>query len=378
MMRICFFTHYVELLGANRSLLLLLDFLIHQKKEVVIHVVVPSMGSLTEILHARGISYSIIPFHFSYCNSTLNWKGRAIEFKNFLQDLSRLYQKRKSFQKFDIIYSNSSVIAHGWFLAKLLSKKHIWHIREYGLEDYNLVPVYGSAVQNYLMKKSDRVIFISHHLKNKKKDWFVDSKNAPVIYNGIELSDDIDYGKRSFDSKNLKFCFAGLMSEKKNPVEGLDLIEVLEKEDITSQYFIFSNMIGSYAEVFMNEVKNRNLEKRVHYRGFVNNLKEAIKDFDFLLMPSRNEAFGRVSIEAMSVGVPVIGYKRAGTTELFEDMVSGIYYNDITEIVNKIKKLTREDYMKLRQNAYDITVRKFDLKEYGEKVYNVCYDLLKS
>lgn len=376
MVRICFFTHYVELLGANQSLLLLLDFLIHQK-EVVIHVVVPSKGPLTERLHAKGISYSIIPFHFSYCSNTLNWKGRAIEFKYFLQDLSRIFRKRKSFKKFDIIYSNSSVIAHGWFLANLLGKKHVWHIREYGLEDYNLVPIYGSAMQKYLMKKSDRLIFISHHLKNKKKNWFVDSKKAPVIYNGVELSSVIDFGKNKFDLKNLKFCFAGLMSEKKNPIEGLDLIEALEKESIASEYFIFSNMTGAYAEVFMNEVKNRNLEKRVHYKGFVNNLKEAIKDFDFLLMPSRNEAFGRVSIEAMSVGVPVIGYENAGTTELFEDMVSGIYYNDVNEIVKKIKKLRSEDYMGLRQNAFDIVVRKFNSKECGEEVYNICYDLLQ-
>lgn len=364
------------MLGANHSLLLLLRYLKH-KEDVHITVLVPNEGSFTTKLNEIEIPYKIIPFHFSYHTDNLNWKGRFLKLIDHSDDLIRIITKRKIFQDVDIIYSNSSVISHGLILSKVLKKKHIWHIREYGLEDYNLKPILGKNIQKSLFRKSDKLVFISYDLKNRRKSWYKDPNNTNVIYNGVEIMDAHYLPRKEFNSKSIKACFAGLMSEKKNAIEGLVLLELLRNENIKMKYHIFSNMTGAYSEEFIKNVEERGLKEYVQFHGFVNNLMDAIKGLDFLLMPSRNEAMGRVSIEAMSVGVPVIGYNGGGTSELFEDMVSGIYYNSIAEAVEKIKKIDTQQYMKMSEAARRTAIESFNMEKYGEEVYKVCSELMK-
>ncbi len=49
--------------------------------------------------------------------------------------LSRLMQ-RLTASKFDLIHTNSSVIEYGDIIAQKLKLPHLWHLREYGIDDY--------------------------------------------------------------------------------------------------------------------------------------------------------------------------------------------------------------------------------------------------
>ena len=48
-------------------------------------------------------------------------------------------------------------------------------------------------------------------------------------------------------------------------------------------------------------------------------------------MCSRDEAMGRVTVEAMASGLPVIGHARGGTPELVRDGITGFLYTDGAE-----------------------------------------------
>lgn len=372
-MKICFFTHYSEMLGANHSLLQLIQYLSTQD-EIEIQVVLPANGAMGSNLKSLNIPHIIIPFKYSYRSINLNWKGRLIAVPELIRDYLRIINDAHRFKKFDVIYSNSSVISHGLILSRILGIKHIWHLREYGLEDYSIVPIYGMKIQAYLARKSERLVFISEHLKNSKENWFKLSENAPVIYNGVPVSNNV---AKEIDFSSITICFAGLMSENKNAIEGLDLIESLKSENIHATYFIYSTMKGKYADRFMHEVNIRKLNDNVKIMGFVENLCDSIKNHHFLLMPSRNEAMGRVSIEAMSVGVPVIGYNAGGTAELFKDGFSGVYYKDITEVKTKIKTMSKSEYATMSQNAYNTANTRFSDEVYGKQIYMLCKELIE-
>jgi glycosyltransferase involved in cell wall biosynthesis len=45
-------------------------------------------------------------------------------------------------------------------------------------------------------------------------------------------------------------------------------------------------------------------------------------------MCSKNEALGRVTIEAMSRGTPVIGFDNAGTSEIIKHAYNGFLYKE--------------------------------------------------
>jgi glycosyltransferase involved in cell wall biosynthesis len=52
--------------------------------------------------------------------------------------------------------------------------------------------------------------------------------------------------------------------------------------------------------------------------------------FDLYVMPSPNEPFGLVTIEAMGLGIATAGFNRGGTAEIVTDGKDGFLAGDVT------------------------------------------------
>lgn len=77
----------------------------------------------------------------------------------------------------------------------------------------------------------------------------------------------------------------------------------------------------------MDELKRRavdlNISNFTFFLGILENVQEYVKMSDVFVLPSWREALGLVFLEAMYLGVPVIGADEAGIPEVIEDNVSG-------------------------------------------------------
>jgi glycosyltransferase involved in cell wall biosynthesis len=62
----------------------------------------------------------------------------------------------------------------------------------------------------------------------------------------------------------------------------------------------------------------------VHFTGSREDVPDMMKSMDVLVVPSLNEGFGRVILEANAVGVPAIGANAAGIPEVIEDGRTGL------------------------------------------------------
>jgi len=79
----------------------------------------------------------------------------------------------------------------------------------------------------------------------------------------------------------------------------------------------------AYVEQLKSRVSELRLEDRVSWMGEREDVPELISALDVLLLPSREEPFGRVLIEAMAMRVPVIATKVGGPAEIVIDGVGG-------------------------------------------------------
>ncbi len=73
-------------------------------------------------------------------------------------------------------------------------------------------------------------------------------------------------------------------------------------------------------------------------------------------MCSRMEAFGRVTVEALKAGLPVIGSNSGGTTEIIENNTNGVIFkynntNSLTNAIEKILLMETNNYKTLQNNA---------------------------
>jgi glycosyltransferase involved in cell wall biosynthesis len=66
------------------------------------------------------------------------------------------------------------------------------------------------------------------------------------------------------------------------------------------------------------------IESLVHFTGSRDDVPDMMKSMDVLVVPSLNEGFGRVIIEANAVGVPVVGADAAGIPEVIEHGRTGL------------------------------------------------------
>jgi N-acetyl-alpha-D-glucosaminyl L-malate synthase BshA len=67
----------------------------------------------------------------------------------------------------------------------------------------------------------------------------------------------------------------------------------------------------------------KGIQDRVHFLGKQSSVSEILPLADLLLMPSEQESFGLVALEAMACRVPTIATRVGGVPELIEDGING-------------------------------------------------------
>ena len=95
------------------------------------------------------------------------------------------------------------------------------------------------------------------------------------------------------------------------------------------------------------------LAQRVVFVGSRDDAPELHAGFDIAAVPARREAFGRVVIEAMHAGAPVVAYRDGALPELVRDGVEGIIVEpgDLGELARAIERLATDTDLRSRLGA---------------------------
>ena len=123
-------------------------------------------------------------------------------------------------------------------------------------------------------------------------------------------------------------------------------------------------------------IKNNNLDDMVFLSGRTLNITEKLLSAEIFAFPSKSEAFGLALAEAMSSGLPAIGYKSCpSVNELIIDGYNGFLCDDgIDAFAEKMKILMQNKELRkqMGQNAKE-SIKQFE----PEKIWNQWEDLMK-
>lgn len=94
-----------------------------------------------------------------------------------------------------------------------------------------------------------------------------------------------------------------------------------------------------YLEQLRALIQNLGISRQVIMRGFVGgvDLVRLYHQADVVAIPSRYEAFGRVAIEAMAAGTPVVATAVGGLKDVITDGVNGILVTDASELASALQ-----------------------------------------
>lgn len=330
--RVTFITHYAELYGANLSLLALIDGL--RPLGVEARVFGPDPGDLIDALSARGVPAAVLPFEWwvSTKRSPEAAAGRAYRNLKHLRAITRQLRDWGT----DLVYSNASVFNIGALAAADLGLPHVWHLREFGRQDYDLLPDLGRKMHRLGFLSADATVCVSHALRRALLA-NAERPGVHVVYNGVGSEAVFDERKKAADqlhgrTQPFTFVLVGRFRESKGQHVALRAFAQVAKQFPDCRLVLVGGAGGtgdqSYFDLCRALPTELGVADRVDFWGYIPDPERAFLAGDCALMCSRSEAMGRVTPEAMSCVRPVIGFDAAGTSELIAHGHTGLLYRD--------------------------------------------------
>ncbi len=329
--RVAFLTHYTELYGANLSLLNLMDGL--SGYGVVPHVIAPEGGDLIAELARRRIPAAVLPFDW-WVSTRRTLAGATTRLVRSVRAVPALVKQMTAWGT-QLVYSNSSVFAVGAVAAGWLKVPHVWHLREFGDRDYDLLPDLGPRLRGRILRSADAMIFVSHALRKAFFPGGPPPTNSHVIYNGVARAAEFDARRAAADGvrgrvQPFTFALVGRFRDGKGQAVAIEAFAQVAGRFPNSRLLLVGGAGATGDQAYSDHCRAlaaaSGLAGRMEFWGYIPDPERAFLAADVALMCSRNEAMGRVTVEAMAAGRPVIGFDGGGTTELISHERTGLLY----------------------------------------------------
>ncbi len=166
--------------------------------------------------------------------------------------------------------------------------------------------LYNAKLIKYLYNKADCVITISRYgMKDMVENYGIRKKIIKVIPNSIETSEELFTSEQWGYGENAIICLARVCAEKQQKL----LVEIFAeiKHQIRDARLIFvGNAEGKYAASVQEIIDKLGMAESVVFKGHVNNVKYYLNHSKLYVLFSKVEGFGNATIEALSMGVPVM------------------------------------------------------------------------
>lgn len=279
-------------------------------------------------------------------------------------------------KKIDLIYSNTTGVIVGTFVARSTGIKHIWHLHEIIEKPVLLYRI----LCRLLNQKQNRVIAVSMAVKNY---WcrYVNPSRITVLYNGV------DYwqfsGKESGFRQELSIkpesVVIGMMG-RVHYWKGQDyffrIAGILHKEFPELVFVSVGDAFPGYEYLYdqlnsiIKEEQLENVVKQVPYREDIVNIYNS---FDIFILPSiLPDPAPAVVTEAMSAALPVIVTDQGGALEMIESGISGLVIpiNEPSEAAERMKPLIRDKSKRIQmgQNASKRITEHFSRELFNKKI----------
>jgi glycosyltransferase involved in cell wall biosynthesis len=210
-------------------------------------------------------------------------------------------------------------------------------------------------LMNFVCTRASAIVVVSRFEKELLLSNF--GLNSEVIYHGIDLSTiqifDKKQAKKEIGCKETDFVvlFVGKLIPNKDP---LTLVESIK--NIASSREDFKLIIvgtGELEEKIRRKVEKMNIEYNVKFFGYItkNYLNKCYSAADLFILPSINEPFGIVLLEAMAFGCPIIASNSGACPEVIDDCGLLFKQGDYKDLEQKILKVINNT--KLRQQLSD-------------------------
>jgi L-malate glycosyltransferase len=381
-MRIAFYNHTSTVSGGEISLLLTARHLTKAHP-----ILFAPEGELLQRARSQGLEAVVIPSFRA--RLTKNPLLLVIYVFGMLWAGWRLALLMKRSQV-DLIHANS---IRAGMMAALFRWYHrlpvVWHLRD--MPPKGLI---GRLIQKLAVHTTQALIGISESVIHSMDHPSLQER-CHLVHNGVELvhfnageKDEIRARLRSEfqtprDAKVL--AIIGQIAPWKRQEDAIEAFSRFAVEEPEAVLWIvgeakFRQENERYLERLKARARTLKIEDKVRFTGFRDDVLEICCAADLLLLCSENEPFGRVIIEAMSQGMPVVGTRGGGVPEIIQSGESGLLYEtgNIEELTQCIRQVLKDKrmWLTLSDNGQERVRDHFSIKQTSQKIELIYQQLL--
>lgn len=167
----------------------------------------------------------------------------------------------------------------------------------------------------------------------------------------------VDRRKRKRDY--IKLLFVGYLFKRKGLHILIESLSYCKDFDWELQIVGDESFSPVYSEHCRQKVENLGLNSRISFLGFLESeqLEEEYIDADLFILPSEQEGYGVVYVEASSFALPIITTEVGliGDILIPGDSVYTVPFDDVNALAEAIRKLAKDKALRIRlgENAYN-------------------------
>ena len=318
-MKVLYVAHQGDLGGATSPIVEAIDAL--APRGFTAGVLLPENGSMVAALEKRGVEWRVAPI-----GVWASTRGRR-RWRNIWSNWRTADATRAAVASFapDVVLSASTTFGGAARAAAALGIPHVWWLHEFGKADHSLHFDFGDAATGRLLDRwcvgaiapSDA---LARHFAGRirpdkivKVDYFIPPTPSAEV-------PDLEPAGR------FHLALPGSLNPQKGQADAVSAVGRLARDGRQVHLHLFGTGGRGYTAKLVALAAREGATANVSFHGHVDRLGARLAKADAVLMTSRCEGLGRVTIEAMRAGRAVVGTDAGGTPELIEDGRTGLLY----------------------------------------------------
>lgn len=373
--RVLFVSHSSKTDGAERSLLLLLRHLNRNHLEPI--VVLPTSGRLRAETERLGIR--------TYEIDSPWWVREKLGIARIAHCLVKeiialvKYYRVTRLERTDVIYTNTIVTFSGAISALIRRKPHIWHIREILPGNPDLHFFFSTEILFRFVSRLSRRIIANSNATAAQFQGCGFMERVEVVYNAVDFQEfssaapfpSID----GVEPQDWLAVVVGSLRRRKAQDDAIRAVKIAEKMIPNLKLLLIGEGSREFKDYLRQQASRLGLSGRVILTGYRHDVGKILPHCRVLLMLSRDESFGRPTIEAMASGLPVVGIDSGATREIVQDGMTGYLVSpgNPSEIAEKLIELYQQPDMarELGDNGRRIATERFAPLAYAQSIEEI-------
>ncbi len=338
----------------------------------------------------KWLEYSNTPYYKYYNGIPVHYpRYFSLPFKKIYHIYTKLYylyskkiiKEILSYTKIDLIHAHVAC-PDGYVANKIYELFNIpFVLTVHGYDFYQTI--YKNYIcRNYIkniLNNANYVVVVSSKLKQIAEVELNIKRKIEVIANGYSTynGNTVEYDQKFIKNKNhdiIILSVSTLIKRKKIDLN-IKAIRNLKQKIPNIKYLIVGE--GNERDQLEKLVRKYCLQKNVFFLGRLDN-KEVLKlmeNVTIFSLPSINESFGVVYLEAMAHGIPIIACKGEGIEDVIKDGTNGFLVepNNVIELTNKMLYIINnpKKIIKICKKAYKLVTENYSWNNNAKKYKNI-------